>query len=293
MHVTAPDELTVILECINTAVISPHDGDYRPTTLLFDSGSTASCISSALAQALSLPRRNFRKFQAHVFASAVPITFNGATVTIHLLTEKKPLRLNIAATERVLPPVRMASTTPPELSVLRRELIDVPVTRLVPEILIGQDLMHLSKREPLPRLPHGFAVTSTVLGPTLSGAGRAASKFTKAAARSGSPTSLVDILEGPPAASLLPTPPSTPLPPTLEVGSKLDSAPLAAESREPPVDSKLEPAPLAAESRCSPPRTATNRRITIEVLEGPAEEQVTVQWPSERLPTDREDRTRQ
>ncbi|KAH7717681.1 Pao retrotransposon peptidase family protein [Aphelenchoides avenae] len=177
------DAPTAILECIKTTIIYSINGQSRQAILLFDSGSTTSSISPQLVEELNLLRLDPRMLRANVFGSTVPMLYEGATVSFDLLTrENKSLRIQVTTSPRGLPPFQMAPIFEDQLAALRRDAIPVPVTREAPDILIGQDLFDLFERTTLPRLPQGFAVTSTILGPTISGAGRPKPTSTNAAA---------------------------------------------------------------------------------------------------------------
>ncbi|KAH7710110.1 integrase core domain protein [Aphelenchoides avenae] len=168
-------EQAVILEGIKTAAWNPSGGYFREVTLVFDSASTLTCISPQLAEDMKLERRNTRPFKANTFGSSMPTAFEASTVTIALATdEREPLHLHATTAPNDFPPFRIAPIDEEDLAALRTDSLAVPITQEKPDILIGQDNAHLFERTTLPRLPHGFAVIGTIMGPVLSGLGRVA-----------------------------------------------------------------------------------------------------------------------
>ncbi|KAH7700062.1 Zinc knuckle family protein [Aphelenchoides avenae] len=168
-------EQAVILEGTRTTAWNPAGGHVREVTLVFRSASTTTCISPQLAEDMKLERRNTRPFKANTFGSSTPTAFEASTVTIVLGTDgREPLHLHATTAPRDFPPLRIAPIDREHLSALRNYSLAVPVIQEQPDILVGQDCAHLFERTILPRLPHGFAVIGTIMGPVLSGVGRVA-----------------------------------------------------------------------------------------------------------------------
>ncbi|KAH7678418.1 hypothetical protein AAVH_41683, partial [Aphelenchoides avenae] len=149
------EQPAVLHECLAVAAMNPFSMKSRRAVIMFDSGSTYSQVSSKLAQFLDLPRQETRLQHLSIFGSETPLAFHGFRTFLVL-----PHRLfgpNSAGARRRSP--RPA----------KGDCVPTP-TREMPDLLIGQDLVHLFDRQLDPTLPCGFYVVRTSLGPTVGGA---------------------------------------------------------------------------------------------------------------------------
>ncbi|KAH7700132.1 Pao retrotransposon peptidase family protein, partial [Aphelenchoides avenae] len=170
---TPPDTQAVILECVKAIAVNPRNGASREVIVFFDSGSTASYVSTELARALDLPRHAKRQLQINTFAATTPTTLEGFSTSLVLRSARgRSIALDATAADNIVRSVRTAFVTNEELPQLRKNDCALISTRETPDLLIGQDLVHLFDRRHEKRLPNGCYVVHTVLGPMVGGAGQ-------------------------------------------------------------------------------------------------------------------------
>ncbi|KAH7710607.1 Pao retrotransposon peptidase family protein [Aphelenchoides avenae] len=188
---TSPaDNHAVLLECLKTTAINIDNGISRSVIVFLDSGSNASYISMKLALDLGLPNLEKRYFRVNTFGTDVTTTISGFTTTLFLRSPQGyTLQLALTASDRIVPPVTTAIVTDEEVAQLERNDCALISTRETPDLLIGQDLLHLFQRRFGPTLPNGFQVVWSCLGPMLGGAGKVAHNRRAAATTNAAATS--------------------------------------------------------------------------------------------------------
>ncbi|KAH7698276.1 Pao retrotransposon peptidase family protein [Aphelenchoides avenae] len=128
-----------------------------------------------LALELRLPCLEERYFRVNTFGTDAPTTVAGFDTTVLLRSPQgATVALTITASDRIVPPVTTATVDADDVAMLQRNECSLISTRETPDLLIGQDLVHLFDRQFGPRLPSGFQVVWSILGPMVGGAGTVA-----------------------------------------------------------------------------------------------------------------------
>ncbi|KAH7718428.1 hypothetical protein AAVH_14110 [Aphelenchoides avenae] len=154
---SSADQQAVILECVKAIAVNRRTGASREVIVFFDSGSTASYVSTQLALALDLPQYEKRTLQINTFAATTTTTLEGFSTSLVLRSAKgRSISLDVAAADNIV----------------RSNNCALISTRETPDLLIGQDLVHLFERRHEKRLPNGCYVVQTVLGHMVGGAGQ-------------------------------------------------------------------------------------------------------------------------
>ncbi|KAH7712881.1 hypothetical protein AAVH_19791 [Aphelenchoides avenae] len=97
----------------------------------------------------------------------------GTGTTIALwTTDYRPITIDAIALETIAPQVTTAVVETTDLPLLYLGFLPIRPLRVQPDIIIGQDLIHLFDRQAQPNLPHGFYVVKTNIGTTIGGAGQ-------------------------------------------------------------------------------------------------------------------------
>ncbi|KAH7693810.1 hypothetical protein AAVH_39150 [Aphelenchoides avenae] len=189
---TSPaDTNAVLLECLRTTAVNIYNGRTRSVIVFFDSGSNRSFISMKLAQELELPHLDRSYFCVNTFGTNIATPVEGFSTTVLLRSaEGYKVSIVVTASDRVVPTVTTALLKPGEVAMLQMKACSLISTRETPDLLIGQDLMHLFNRRCGPRLPNGFAVVWSALGPMAGGAGKVARTGTAADATAVAATSV-------------------------------------------------------------------------------------------------------
>ncbi|KAH7718212.1 hypothetical protein AAVH_14353 [Aphelenchoides avenae] len=151
--------------------MNPTSKKSRRAVIMFDSGSSSSHVSSKLAQCLDLPRHEMRVQHVSTFGSDTPLVFNGFRTFLVLCSKHgRSIQVNVTVLDRIVSSVRTALVRDADLSALRSgDCVPTP-TREMPDLLIGQDLVHFFDRHLDPTLPCGFYIVQTSMGPTIGGA---------------------------------------------------------------------------------------------------------------------------
>ncbi|KAH7719680.1 Pao retrotransposon peptidase family protein-like protein [Aphelenchoides avenae] len=185
------DNQAVLLECLRTNAVNINNGLTRSAIVFFDSGSNRTYISMKLARELQLPCLEKRYFRVNTFGTDVTTNISGFDTTVLLRSPQgATVALSLTASDRIVPPVTTATVDPDQ----------------TPYLLIGQDLVHLFDRRLGPRLPNGFQVVWSNLGPMVGGAGKVANnakaaRSTNTAAASDPEPPSVDTAIAPPSAA--------------------------------------------------------------------------------------------
>ncbi|KAH7695642.1 Pao retrotransposon peptidase family protein [Aphelenchoides avenae] len=188
-----PDQQAVILECVKAIAVNTRTGASREVIVFFDSGSTASYVSTELALALDLPQHEKRTLQVNTFAATTTTTLEGFSTSLVLRTARgRSISLDATAADNIVRSVRTAFVTNEDIPRLRQNNCALISTRETPDLLIGQDLVHLFERRHEKRLPNGCYVVQTVLGPMVGGAGQ----VTTTVPRDAKTTTAADIAGG-------------------------------------------------------------------------------------------------
>ncbi|KAH7710260.1 Pao retrotransposon peptidase family protein [Aphelenchoides avenae] len=201
------DNHAVLLECLQTTAVNTSNGVSRPVIVFFDSGSNCTYISMKMALELRLPCLEKRFMRVNTFGTDVITTIESFATTVLLRSPQgASVALTLTASDRIVPPVTTALVSDDEVQLLRKNECAMISTREKPDLLIGQDLFHLFDRRLGPRLPNGFHVTWTCLGPVASGAGKVASHRKDGSSTTVAVNSDPELLEDPP--SPVPQPPT-------------------------------------------------------------------------------------
>ncbi|KAH7715409.1 hypothetical protein AAVH_17181 [Aphelenchoides avenae] len=197
------DEQPVVLHaCLAVTAMNPATKKSRRAVIVFDSGSSDSHVTSKLARLLDLPRHEMRVQNISVFGSMTPMAVDGFRTFLVLCSEHGPrLHVNVTALDCIVPSVRRALVRDAGLTALRRSDCTPTPTREMPDLLIGQDLVHLFERRLEPTLPTGYYFVTTCLGTTIGGALRSVTQPPKASTSSRRP------IAPPAAADAFPRPP--------------------------------------------------------------------------------------
>ncbi|KAH7720378.1 CBN-SRU-33 protein [Aphelenchoides avenae] len=170
------DTQTVLLECAKVTAVNPNNGTSREVTAFFDSGSNVSYVSTALATDLDLPQQGRRRFRVYRFGSGKPLLMEGFATNL-VLRSRRGHTVSLKATaapDCIVKSVTTALVEDHELPSLLKNEVTLISSRETPDILIGQDTVQLFKRHTETRLPNGFDLIQTILGPVVGGAGRVA-----------------------------------------------------------------------------------------------------------------------
>ncbi|KAH7676078.1 Pao retrotransposon peptidase family protein, partial [Aphelenchoides avenae] len=170
------DTRTVLLECAKVTAVNPTNGASREVTAFFDSGSNITYVSTALAIDLDLPQQGRRRLRVNTFGSRKPLDMEGFATNLVLRSRRgHAVSLDtIAAPDCIVKAVTTALVEDRELPSLLKNEVTLISTRETPDILIGQDTVQLFQRHTEQRLPNGFDLIRTILGPMIGGAGRVA-----------------------------------------------------------------------------------------------------------------------
>ncbi|KAH7702211.1 Zinc knuckle family protein [Aphelenchoides avenae] len=193
---TSASSTAVLVECVKTyASASPSiAADRLDVVAFFDSGSSGSYITRDLMNRLHLQPHRQRTLTMNTFGHTASRSIDATDTTVTLWTsDSRPLSLDVIAMETIASSVNTTLIDELDLPLLWRNELPIRPTRIAPDILIGQDNIHLFQRQQLPALPHGFAVTTTRLGIVIGGAGRTfldSSEVALASARPSSPAPL-------------------------------------------------------------------------------------------------------
>ncbi|KAH7711566.1 Pao retrotransposon peptidase family protein-like protein [Aphelenchoides avenae] len=170
------DTRTVLLECAKVTAVNPSNGASRDVTVFFDSGSSLTYVSTTLAEHLGLPDQGSRRLRVNVFGGKQPMLMDGFATTL-VLRSRRGQSMSLAATaapDCIVKAVSTALVEEHELPPLLKNEVTLISTRETPDILIGQDTVQLFRRHTEARLPNGFDLIQTILGPMIGGAGRVA-----------------------------------------------------------------------------------------------------------------------
>ncbi|KAH7715050.1 Zinc knuckle family protein [Aphelenchoides avenae] len=168
-------------ECLKVTATNPVNGVVRKVIVFFDSGSDFSYIVPSLTHDLDLPLHGKSVLRVNTFGNPAPLTVEGSSTSV-VLCSPQGRQVSLSATTAVLaiPSVRTALVEDTDLPMLRGSKRELSPTQVTPEILIGQDCIHLFGRQHGLRLPTGYDVVHTILGPTVGGATQVASIQPKA-----------------------------------------------------------------------------------------------------------------
>ncbi|KAH7705564.1 Zinc knuckle family protein [Aphelenchoides avenae] len=170
-----------LLECVQVTAANPANGLTRKAIVFFDSGSDFSYVSQTLSRDLNLPFHGKCVRRVHAFGSTSPATVEGFFTSVVLRSSQgRQIPLDASTADFALPPVRTALVEDADLPRLRRKERNVTPIQVAPDILIGQDRFQLFGRHTGPRLPTGFDIVHTILGPTIGGAPQVAATQPKA-----------------------------------------------------------------------------------------------------------------
>ncbi|KAH7694477.1 reverse transcriptase, partial [Aphelenchoides avenae] len=170
------DTRTVLLECVKVTAENPTTGASRDVTVFFDSGSSLTFVSTTLADDLGLPQQGSRHLRVNVFGSTKPTLMDGFATKLILRSQhghSVPLHAT-AAPDCIVKAVTTALVEDHELPPLLDNEVSLISSRETPDILIGQDTVQLFRRQTKGRLPNGFDLIKTILGPMIGGAGKVA-----------------------------------------------------------------------------------------------------------------------
>ncbi|KAH7706731.1 Zinc knuckle family protein [Aphelenchoides avenae] len=170
-----------LLECVLVTAANPSNGCSRQVTVFFDSGSTDSYVSSSLARDLNLPINGKCIRRVRAFGSSVTTTVEGFSTSVLLRSPQgRQVSLDATTANHAIPPVRTALVEDADLPLLRRNERQLSSCQVTPHVLVGQDRIQLFMRQTGERLPNGFDVVHTILGPMIGGAGTVANADSKA-----------------------------------------------------------------------------------------------------------------
>ncbi|KAH7713482.1 Zinc knuckle family protein [Aphelenchoides avenae] len=253
-------------ECLKVTAVNPAIGATRKVIVFFDSGSTFSYISPSLARDLDLPHLGKSVLRVSTFGSPAPTTVEGFSTSVTLCSPQGlQVPLDATTADLAIPSVRTALVENSDLPLLRRNERNVSPTEVAPDILIGQDRIHLFARHHGSRLPAGCEVVHTILGPTIGGAPQAAITPPKAVPCS-SAAHAEDVTEqhlGSPRHLQSGMADASPLQ-TITSSSTMPSIHVPAEKRKP----KPDPAPLAEKGLGNPTLKADNHPCLQNQLQG-------------------------
>ncbi|KAH7708794.1 Pao retrotransposon peptidase family protein [Aphelenchoides avenae] len=175
------DTPAVLLECVKVAACNPFNGKSRDIIAFFDLGSSMTFVSTELALDLELPRYQRQKLCVNTFASKAPRNIDSFTTELVLRSQRGTFtRLKLTASDCIVPSLRTALVEDSELPALQKNECALISSRETPDILIGQDTIQLFRRQTGQRLPSGFDIVDSFLGPMIGGAGKVANIESKA-----------------------------------------------------------------------------------------------------------------
>ncbi|KAH7701862.1 Pao retrotransposon peptidase family protein [Aphelenchoides avenae] len=185
------EQPVVLHECLAVTALNPASNKSCRAVVMFGSGSSSSHVSTKLAHLLNLPHGETRVQNVSIFGSKTLMALDGFRTFLVLCSEHgRCLQVNVTVTDCIVSSVRTAFIRDADLPALRRNDCLPTPTREVPDLLIGQDLIHLFNRQLEPTLPTGFYIVQTSMGPTIAGAPRSATPILKATTTSCSPTAV-------------------------------------------------------------------------------------------------------
>ncbi|KAH7680437.1 hypothetical protein AAVH_41188, partial [Aphelenchoides avenae] len=159
------EQPAVLHECLAVTAMNPATKKSRRAVIIFDSGSSSSQVSSKLAHLLDLPHGETRVQNVSIFGSMTPMAVYGfRTFLVLCSVHGRRLHVNVTALDCIVPSVRTALVRDADLPTLRSGDSRPTPTREMPDLLIGQDLVHLFDRRLEPTLPSGYYIVTTCLG---------------------------------------------------------------------------------------------------------------------------------
>jgi hypothetical protein len=165
-----------LLHCAEAIVINPARDAAKPGTIFVDSGSQVSLITERMAKALKLNKFGTDKYQIRGVGPAKKNTKSySEAVKIELKTSKGPLEMELLVVPTShLPPLVTVKMSSEEKAEFESNPLRMKHRIEIPDVLIGANYLQELDIQKERRLPSGFWLSNSSLGPLFDGEGELA-----------------------------------------------------------------------------------------------------------------------